>query len=277
MSGAGKTVALKTMEDMGFFCVDNMPAELIGSFAELVSKNDEMKDCALGIDIRSGKDLKNLPKVFEKLSDQGLKYTILYLDASDSTLIKRFQETRRTHPLAPKGHLEDGIKKERESLAFLKSDAGYVIDTSKLLTKDLRNQVESICSGKGQNFKNMVVTVMSFGFKYGIPEDADLVFDVRFLPNPYYVEELRQKTGLTEEVQNYVMQGTDGEEFLTKLFDLVDFLLPRYNLEGKNQLVIAVGCTGGKHRSVTIAEKLRKHMEDMEGYALNVYHRDYNR
>lgn len=277
MSGAGKTVALKTMEDMGFFCVDNLPAELIVSFSMLIAKDDEKKDCALGIDIRSGNDLRELPAVFEKLTDQGIKYQILFLDAQDSVLIKRFKETRRTHPLMPKGRLEDGIQKEREELCWLKSDAQYVIDTSMLLTKELRGEIETIVSGKGQNYKNMVVTVMSFGFKYGIPEDADLVFDVRFLPNPFYEDDLKNKTGLSEEVRAYVMQGTDGTEFSEKLFSLLDFLLPRYLLEGKNQIVIAFGCTGGKHRSVTMAELCRDHIRKEEGYALNIYHRDIRR
>lgn len=277
MSGAGKTVALKTMEDMGFFCVDNLPAELIVSFSMLIAKDDEKKDCALGIDIRSGNDLRELPAVFEKLTDQGIKYQILFLDAQDSVLIKRFKETRRTHPLMPKGRLEDGIQKEREELCWLKSDAQYVIDTSMLLTKELRGEIETIVSGKGQNYKNMVVTVMSFGFKYGIPEDADLVFDVRFLPNPFYEDDLKNKTGLSEEVRAYVMQGTDGTEFSEKLFSLLDFLLPRYLLEGKNQIVIAFGCTGGKHRSVTMAELCRDHIRHEEGYALNIYHRDIRR
>ena len=277
MSGAGKTVALKTMEDMGFFCVDNLPTELIVSFSMLIAKDDEKKDCALGIDIRSGNDLKELPGVFEKLTDQGIKYQILFLDAQDSVLIKRFKETRRTHPLMPKGRLEDGIQKEREELSWLKSDAQYVIDTSMLLTKELRGEIETIVSGKGQNYKNMVVTVMSFGFKYGIPEDADLVFDVRFLPNPFYEDDLKNKTGLSEEVRDYVMQGTDGTEFSEKLFSLLDFLLPRYLLEGKNQIVIAFGCTGGKHRSVTMAELCRDHIRKEEGYALNIFHRDIRR
>ena len=277
MSGAGKTVALKTMEDMGFFCVDNLPAELIVSFSMLIAKDDEKKDCALGIDIRSGNDLRELPAVFEKLTDQGIKYQILFLDAQDSVLIKRFKETRRTHPLMPKGRLEDGIQKEREELCWLKSDAQYVIDTSMLLTKELRGEIETIVSGKGQNYKNMVVTVMSFGFKYGIPEDADLVFDVRFLPNPFYEDDLKNKTGLSEEVRAYVMQGTDGTEFSEKLFSLLDFLLPRYLLEGKNQIVIAFGCTGGKHRSVTMAELCRDHIRKEEGYALNIFHRDIRR
>lgn len=277
MSGAGKTVALKTMEDMGYFCVDNLPADLIPQFGELMNKNKENRDYAIGLDIRSGICSGELEAIFEQLSDKGISYRILFLDASDSVLIKRFKETRRTHPLSPKGRLEEGIKEERKELEQLKKDAFYVIDTSMLLSKELRSQIENILSGKDTGYKNMVITVMSFGFKYGIPEDVDLVFDVRFLPNPFYVEELKSLTGREEAVRDYVLNGPDGKEYLSKLFDMIDFLLPRYQLEGKNQLVVAFGCTGGKHRSVTLCEKLSEHIRESEGYIIKTYHRDIQR
>ncbi len=277
MSGAGKTVALKNLEDMGYYCVDNLPVSLMSKFIELLEHNDIPYDnFALSIDIRNGRELGKLESELKKLSDNGNSYEILFLDASDEILIKRFKETRRAHPLNPKGRIEDGIKLEREKIGFLKNNADYIIDTSKLLTKELRAQIENIFSGIG-DYENLFITILSFGFKYGIPSDADLVFDVRFLPNPYYVEGLRNKTGNDEEVKNYVLSDEMSSEFLKKLYDMIDFLIPRYIAEGKNQLVIAIGCTGGKHRSVTVAGELYKHLSGDNDYGLKLEHRDIER
>ena len=275
MSGAGKTVALKMMEDMGYYCVDNLPIPLIEKFAELALGNNQglSNQVALGIDIRSGQDLPLLDKILERWRTDGIPFEILFLDASDEVLLKRYKETRRNHPLAGAGRIDEGIKKERECLAFLKKQANVILDTSMLLTKELRHELEKIYMEDG-TYDNLFVTVMSFGFKYGIPADADLVFDVRFLPNPYYVENLRPKTGEEKEIQDYVKQGGTADIFLGKLYDMLDFLIPNYVLEGKNQLVIGIGCTGGKHRSVTIANAVYEHLKQQKGLGVKLYHRD---
>lgn len=273
MSGAGKTVALKMLEDIGFYCVDNLPISLVDKFVQLVSGGTDIKKTALGLDIRSGEELENLDEILENWRGSDVDVQVLFLDANDAVLIKRYKETRRVHPLAGVGRLENGIEKEREKLAFLKNEADYIIDTSMLLTRELRKELEKIFL-QDARYKNMYVTVLSFGFKYGIPEDADLVFDVRFLPNPYYDEHLRPLTGQVQAVRDYVMRGTTAEIFLKKLYDMIDFLLPNYINEGKNQLVIAVGCTGGKHRSVTIARALYEHLEAVGEYGIRIDHRD---
>ena len=275
MSGAGKTVALKMMEDMGYYCVDNLPIPLIEKFAELALGNNQglSNQVALGIDIRSGQELPLLDKILERWRADGIPFEILFLDASDEVLLKRYKETRRNHPLAGAGQIDEGIKKERECLAFLKKQANVILDTSMLLTKELRQELEKIYMEDG-TYDNLFVTVMSFGFKYGIPADADLVFDVRFLPNPYYVENLRPKTGEEKEIQDYVKQGGTADIFLGKLYDMLDFLIPNYVLEGKNQLVIGIGCTGGKHRSVTIANAVYEHLKQQKGLGVKLYHRD---
>ena len=275
MSGAGKTVALKMMEDMGYYCVDNLPIPLIEKFAELALGSNQglSNQVALGIDIRSGQELPLLDKILERWRTDGIPFEILFLDASDEVLLKRYKETRRKHPLAGAGRIDEGIKKERECLAFLKKQANVILDTSMLLTKELRQELEKIYMEDG-TYDNLFVTVMSFGFKYGIPADADLVFDVRFLPNPYYVENLRPKTGEEKEIQDYVKQGGTADIFLGKLYDMLDFLIPNYVLEGKNQLVIGIGCTGGKHRSVTIANAVYEHLKQQKGLGVKLYHRD---
>ena len=273
MSGAGKTVALKMLEDIGFYCVDNLPISLVDKFVQLVSGGTDIKKTALGLDIRSGEELENLDEILENWRGSDVDVQVLFLDANDAVLIKRYKETRRVHPLAGAGRLENGIEKEREKLAFLKNEADYIIDTSMLLTRELRKELEKIFL-QDARYKNMYVTVLSFGFKYGIPEDADLLFDVRFLPNPYYDEHLRSLTGQVQAVRDYVMRGTTAEIFLKKLYDMIDFLLPNYINEGKNQLVIAVGCTGGKHRSVTIARALYEHLEAVGEYGIRIDHRD---
>lgn len=276
MSGAGKTIALKMLEDIGFYCVDNLPISLVDKFVQLVSEGTSIEKAALGLDIRSGEELGNLDEILENWRRSNVDVQVLFLDANDAVLIKRYKETRRTHPLAGAGRLENGIEKEREKLAFLKREADYIIDTSMLLTRELRKELEKIFL-QDARYKNMYVTVLSFGFKYGIPEDADLVFDVRFLPNPYYDEHLRPLTGQVQAVRDYVMQGGTADAFLKKLYDMIDFLLPNYINEGKNQLVIAVGCTGGKHRSVTIARALYEHLEAVGEYGIRIDHREIDK
>ena len=276
MSGAGKPVALNMLEVIGFYCVDNLPISLVDKFVQLVSGGTDIKKTALGLDIRSGEELENLDEILENWRGSDVDVQVLFLDANDAVLIKRYKETRRVHPLAGAGRLENGIEKEREKLAFLKNEADYIIDTSMLLTRELRKELEKIFL-QDARYKNMYVTVLSFGFKYGIPEDADLVFDVRFLPNPYYDEHLRPLTGQVQAVRDYVMQGGTADAFLKKLYDMIDFLLPNYINEGKNQLVIAVGCTGGKHRSVTIARALYEHLEAAGEYGIRIDHRDIDK
>ncbi len=274
MSGAGKTIALKILEDLGFYCVDNLPISLVDRFAELIMESPgDIRNVALGIDIRSGDELPRLNETLDKWRKENTPYEILFLDASDSILIKRYKETRRKHPLAGSGRIDEGIGKERERLGFLKEKADYIIDTSQLLTKELRKELEKIFINN-QNYRNLFVTVLSFGFKYGIPADADLVFDVRFLPNPYYVEELRQHTGEELPVQEFVKRGGTAEIFLEKVYDMLGFLIPNYVAEGKNQLVVAIGCTGGKHRSVTIAREIYNRLLPNEELGVKLEHRD---
>ncbi|HJC48671.1 MAG TPA: RNase adapter RapZ [Candidatus Lachnoclostridium pullistercoris] len=277
MSGAGKTVALKMFEDLGFYCVDNMPVLLMEKFVDLLREHDgEPENVAMGVDIRSGGELSQLQEVLDKWRMRKIPCQILFLDASDQVLIKRYKETRRSHPLAGNGRLDRGIAREREKVAFLKRQADYILDTSSLLTRELREELARIFSG-GQPYENLFVTILSFGFKYGIPADADLVFDVRFLPNPYYVEELKYHTGEEAGVQDYVMQGGTCETFLGKLFDLMEFLIPNYIKEGKNQLVIAVGCTGGRHRSVTVARALYQKLKEKKELGVKLEHRDIDK
>ena len=275
MSGAGKSTALKMLEDAEYFCVDNLPIPLVEKFAQLTADgtSGEIQKVAVGIDIRSGQALPDLQSVLEWMSINGICYEILFLDASDDVLVKRYKETRRTHPLAGLGRVDEGIRKERKALEFLKKDADYILDTSQLLTRELKAEIEKIFV-QNQDYKNLFVTILSFGFKYGIPADSDLVFDVRFLPNPYYVEGLRAKTGNDKEIQDYVLQFKEAHEFLDKLEDMINFLIPNYIAEGKNQLVISIGCTGGKHRSVTLANELYKRMADKKEYGLKIEHRD---
>ncbi|PWJ47527.1 RNase adapter RapZ [Faecalicatena contorta] len=274
MSGAGKSTALKMLEDKGYFCVDNLPIPLMTKFAEMFSAPDtEVDKVALGIDIRGGQAFKGLEEKLRQIDGMGIQYKILFLDAGDDVLVKRYKETRRQHPLGGSGRVDVGIAKEREKIAFLKMRATYILDTSKMLTRELRQTLEKIFM-EGKNFKNLYITVMSFGFKYGIPQDADLVFDVRFLPNPYYIEELRPKTGNDSQVRDYVMDNDKAREFLDKLTEMMDFLIPNYILEGKNQLVVAVGCTGGRHRSVTLSNALYQFLESKENYGVRIEHRD---
>ena len=277
MSGAGKSTALKMLEDMGYFCVDNLPIALLPKFAELAhAPGSDISQVAVGVDIRNGRSLDEMASVLENLKASGVAYQILYLEASDEVLVKRYKETRRAHPLAKQGRVEDGIRLEREKLLYLKENATYILDTSQLLMRELKKALEQILVEE-KNFKNLMITVLSFGFKYGIPNDCDLVFDVRFLPNPYYVDGLKYKTGNDEEVQDFVMDYEISHIFLDKLVDMLNFLIPNYILEGKNQLVIGIGCTGGKHRSVTLANKLFEALSDRSEYGVRLEHRDVSR
>lgn len=275
MSGAGKSTALKMLEDMGYFCVDNLPVPLIPKLAELFNvSGSEVQKAALGVDIRSGQSFGELEQMLEELDAMSMKYEILYLESSDNVLVKRYKETRRFHPLSgSSGRVDEGIKRERERLGFLKKKADYLVDTSHMLTRELRQELNKIFV-ENKEFKNLYITVLSFGFKYGIPADADLVFDVRFLPNPYYVDELRPMSGNDPEVRDYVMGNEKAGEFLDKLTDLLEFLIPNYIIEGKTQLVIGIGCTGGKHRSVTLANALFARLSQAESYGIRIEHRD---
>lgn len=276
MSGAGKSTAMKMMEDMGYFCVDNLPVEFFDKFVDLFAGTTNMaqKNIALGMDIRSGDSLEILKTALQHLDRDEVHYEILFLDASDSVLVKRYKETRRIHPLSNGERIESGILRERDKIAFLRQQANYIIDTSNLLTRELKTELERIFI-HDEDYKNMMITILSFGFKYGIPSDSDMVMDVRFLPNPYYDVELRPKTGNDIEIQQFVMKSPEASQFIDKLEDLVQFLIPQYIDEGKNQLVISIGCTGGKHRSVTLANELfnRLNGEDRE-YGLKIEHRD---
>ena len=272
MSGSGKTVALKMFEDFGYYCVDNLPVELVSNFVELTIDSERgMKGVALGIDIRSGLD--GLDGVIDELKHKKINMEILFLEADDETLIKRYKETRRNHPLAADGRLIDGIHLERQRLAFLRAKADRIMDTGRMLTKELKQELRAIYVD-GKSFNNLFVTVLSFGYMYGIPDDPDLLFDVRFLPNPFYDPDLRLKTGEEHGVVDYVFSNGDAEVFLDKLDDMIKFLIPRYIDEGKSALVIGIGCTGGQHRSVAIAAALKRRLDTVEGIGVRLEHRD---
>ena len=277
LSGAGKSKAASFMEDMGFFCVDNLPAPLIPKFAELgMAGTGEYDRVVLVTDVRSGTNFSALFQSLEALKGMKCPYRILYMDASDDVIIKRYKETRRSHPLAEEcDSLEGAIALERRMLAPLRERAEFVVDTSDLSTAKLRGELLRLF-GRGSQEGAMTVSVTSFGFKHGLPREADLVFDVRFLPNPYYVQELRPRTGLDDGVRDYVFSGGAAGEFLEKLQDLVGFLLPNYVEEGKTALVVAVGCTGGHHRSVAIAHALAAYIRG-RGYPVTESHRDLGR
>ncbi|HOO26939.1 MAG TPA: RNase adapter RapZ [Lachnospiraceae bacterium] len=274
MSGAGKSTALKMFEDAGYYCVDNLPVPLIQKFSELVSMpNSEIEKVALGVDVRTGQAFEELNHVLDHMKQAGFLFEVLFFEANDDVLIKRYKETRRIHPLAGRDRVDQGIKREREKVASIKKRADYILDTSQMLTRELKAEIDRIFVNN-QNYKNLFITIVSFGFKYGIPTDADLVFDVRFLPNPYYFEELKYKNGNDKEVQDYVTGFPETEVFLDKLEDMLIFLLPNYILEGKTQLVVTIGCTGGKHRSVTLANALYERMLKYLDYGFKIEHRD---
>lgn len=276
MSGAGKSSALKMLEDVGYFCVDNLPTRLLCRFAELtLDKTANISNVALGIDIRSGASIDEFLEELKKVNEMGVKFEILFLNASNRILIKRYKETRRNHPLARNGRIEDGIEKERDAVDVLKKHADYVIDTSKLLTRELKAEIDRIFV-REEEYANFNVAVVSFGFKFGIPADVDLVFDVRFLPNPYYDLSLRPLTGNDRPIQEFVMKHEESRVFLEKLEDMLKFLIPNYIREGKYNLVIGIGCTGGKHRSVTITNALAEKLKQLP-YPVKVEHRDITR
>ena len=274
MSGGGKRTAMKMLEDVGYFCIDNLPVPLISKLVELVDNTEsKMSNLVLGLDVRSDESFGDVEKTLEELKQSGHQYEVLFMDCSDAVLIKRYKESRRLHPLGADGNLEAAIRREREELKSIKQKADYVMDTSKLLTRELKVELDRIFV-QNKSYNSLIVHVMSFGFKYGIPADADLVFDVRFLPNPFYIDELKKKTGNNQEVRDYVMQFDEANEFLAKLVDMVQFLIPNYVKEGKYQLVIAIGCTGGKHRSVTLANALYEQLKDQGEYGIQISHRD---
>ena len=278
ISGAGKVTALKIFEDNGYYCVDNLPIDLIESFADILfGQTNEKNKVAIGVDIRSGKNLEKMSEVLKNMKAKEQNYEILFLDCNNNTLIKRFKETRRSHPMGDRDSVENEINEERAKLEFLREQADYIIDTSNLLVKELRGEIEKIFV-LNRDYRNLFVTIMSFGFKHGVPSDCDLVFDVRFLPNPYYVPELKHKTGNQKEVQDYVLNSPVSHEFLNKLVDMIKFLIPNYIEEGKNQLVIGIGCTGGHHRSVTIANELYNQLNSSDAsYGIRLSHRDIDR
>ena len=273
MSGSGKSTALKMIEDMGYYCVGNLPISLVESFVELAENDPELEKVAINVDIRSGQNIGDLTAVLDRLQERGKSFEMLFLESEDSVIIKRYKETRRSHPLAEGGRVDKAIERERERLLPVKRRADYILDTSQLLTRELQAELKKMFV-ENQTYKNLYITVLSFGFKYGIPTDADLVFDVRFLPNPYYLEGLRPLTGLDKQIQDYVSDCGQYHEFLDKLEDMIQFLIPNYISEGKNQLVIAIGCTGGKHRSVTVAQGLYDRLGVQQDYGLRIEHRD---
>jgi len=273
LSGAGRTQAMQSLEDQGFFCVDNLPPSFLVKFAELCAQSrGKVSKAAIVCDLRGGEFFSSLIEALSNLEKEGFHLQVLFLDASDETLIRRYKESRRRHPLSPHGRVLDGIEAERRQLEELRIRADNIIDTSYLSSQELRSQVaELFC--KDQGLGQMAVSVISFGFKYGSPMDADLVMDVRFLPNPYYVESLRELTGEDTLVQEYVFGNLMAQEFMEKYLSLLEYILPNYVKEGKNHLVIGIGCTGGQHRSVAIAERVGQFLKE-RNYTISVKHRD---
>lgn len=278
LSGAGKSAAVDALEDIGFFCVDNMPTELIPTFMQLILRSEEHRErVAIVADIRLGSSFAALFSALDGLDTMNVPYKILFIDADNDTIMRRYQETRRKHPLADELHAQsiaEAINREREMLLPARQKADYVIDTSQMKSGQFKNRIASLFLENAQNA--LKVNCISFGFKYGAPKDADLVFDVRCLPNPFYVPELKQHTGLEEPVRSFVMQFEQARGLADKLRDLLDYLLPLYTAEGKSQLTIAVGCTGGRHRSVVFAELINKHLLE-KGANSSVFHRDITR
>ena len=274
LSGAGKSEATNALEDMGYFCVDNLPPKLIKKFAEVCKQSKGSIDkVALVMDIRGGIFFDDLFESLSELSKEQFQYEILFLDTSDEVLVKRFKEKRRSHPLAPGGRVTTGIELERQKLRDVKDKADVIIDTSKYAIKDLREEMARKFGDKEMPEKQMAITILSFGFKYGIPVDSDLVFDVRFIPNPFYIPELKPFSGNDEPVKNYVMEQTETQTFLQKVNDMFEFLIPNYQKEGKRQLIISIGCTGGRHRSVAIANSIYETLR-ANNHDVYIEHRD---
>ncbi len=288
MSGAGKHSAISILEDFGYSCVDNLPVPLLKEFVDLHfsgrlegmeagGREAEEFRYAVVIDIRNGKNLRELASILDELDADERGFEILFLDAEDEALVKRYKETRHTHPISGAGRVADGIHKERKAVAFLKERADYVVDTTRLLTRDLREELSRIFVDH-KEYKSLLISVLSFGFKYGIPDDGDLVFDVRFLPNPFYDLNLRPLTGNDEPIRKFVMKEEAAHIFIKKLYDLISFLIPYYIKEGKNQLVICIGCTGGKHRSVCLANAIFDALLDKDApYGVRIEHRDIDK
>lgn len=276
MSGAGKSTALKFFEDIGYFCVDNLPPFLMPKFIELCNKpNSEIDKVAIGIDIRGRKLFQDFFTYLYEIKNENSFFEILFLDSSNEVLLKRYKETRRIHPLSNGDRVISGILKERELLTNIREKADYIIDTSHILVRQLKQKINDIFI-ENKTFKSIMITILSFGFKYGLPTDADIIFDVRFLPNPFYIDELRCLNGNDAPVKEYVMKYEESNIFLTKLIDMINFLIPNYIKEGKNQLVIAIGCTGGKHRSVTISNELLYSLQK-DDYSVIISHRDIDK
>lgn len=276
MSGAGKSTALKFLEDMGFFCADNLPPSLIRKLAEVCGKpGTGIEKVALGIDIRGGRLFEDLFSELDALAGTDHDSQILFLDASDEMLQNRYKESRRSHPLSKHERVIAGIERERGLLQDVKSRSDYILDTSQTLAQQLKEKLAEIFI-EGKKFQNLVVTIMSFGFKYGVPTDVDLVFDVRFIPNPFYISGLREQTGNDEAVRDFVLSRSESTVFLQKLYDMLEFLLPCYIREGKNQLVIGIGCTGGQHRSVALGNEIHAALQNLGQY-VTITHRDIDR
>ena len=276
ISGAGKSLVANYLEDAGFYCIDNLPPLLIPKIAEICSQSyRKMDKIALVIDIRGGELLNDLFPALDSLSKDGHTYEILFMEASDNVVIKRYKESRRSHPLDHEGSLKKAIAEERRVLEKIKDRANYVIDTSNLTPKQLKEAITSII-GHDNPFEGLIINIISFGFKYGIPIECDLVFDVRFIPNPYYIESMRKLTGQHEKVKEYVLEKPETKEFLDKLNSMLDFLIPNYVKEGKSQLVIGIGCTGGRHRSVAIADELQRNLTD-KNHRVVMEHRDIDK
>ncbi|HET7121699.1 MAG TPA: RNase adapter RapZ [Solirubrobacterales bacterium] len=273
-SGAGKSEAIAAFEDGGYFCVDNLPPRMIAALGELFRhEGSGVERAAIVSDVRGGEYFEDLIQVLEDLEAEGLRPMVLFLEADEEILLDRYKETRRRHPLAPEGRIVEGIRAERELLAPLRERADKVIDTTELAGAELRRQITEELLGK-EDTAQLALTLLTFGFKNGPPRDADLTLDVRFLPNPHYVDELRPKTGMDADVRAYVEQGTQAGEFYGRLLPLLEFLLPAYVAEGKSHLTIAVGCTGGRHRSITVADRIRRDLAQREDVIVRVKHRD---
>ncbi|MCF8002196.1 MAG: RNase adapter RapZ [Halanaerobiales bacterium] len=275
ISGAGKSTALNYFEDSGYFCVDNLPPVLLSKFAELCS-HSELDKIAVVSDIRGGKFFDDLTEKLNYLEENQIEHEILFLETSDRTLVDRYKETRRRHPLEKEGRVLDAIRKERKRLEQLRGKANNIIDTTDISIKELKERLKRNYISNEEDLQSMAINIISFGFKYGIPMDSDMVFDVRFLANPYYVDSLKKLTGLDQEVKDYILKWPNTSKFYDKFFDLINFLVPEYEKEGKSHLSIAIGCTGGHHRSVTTAVKLKNILSDM-GYKATVNHRDINK
>jgi len=276
LSGSGKSTALRALEDIGFFCVDNLPVVLLPKLLDITTKSSpEIKQVAMVMDLRERSFLKKYEDIFSRLKEKGYKIEILFLDSSDESLLRRFSVTRRIHPLSEKGSVMDGIRQEREKLSALKEMADQVIDSTSTNVHQLKDIVQRYFLPASEN-KKVIINVVSFGYRYGLPADADLVFDVRFLPNPYFVEDLKEYNGQNDAVRDYVLRNEKSETFLEKVLDLMTYLIPLYDREGKVRLNVALGCTGGKHRSVVMADQLGAHFAEMK-YIVNVMHRDISK